>query len=120
MSAPYATLLLDNSYWDLVLDANGDIALATAPYAVAQDVASAVKTFLGEVWYNTTLGVPYFQTILGHAPPLSVFKAAMVAAALTVPGVVSATCVIEAFAARQVTGQVQFVTTTGQVGTVQI
>jgi hypothetical protein len=44
----------------------------------------------------------------------------MIAAALTVPGVVSATCVIEAFAARQVTGQVQFVTTTGQVGTVQI
>jgi hypothetical protein len=120
MSAPFSTLLLDNSYWDLVLDSNGDIAVASPPYAVAQDVASAIKTFLGEVWYDSTLGVPYFQQILGKAPPLSVFKAAMVDAALTVPSVVSAVCIIESFQGRQVTGQVQFVTSSGQVQTVAI
>ncbi len=39
------TLLLDTDEWDLVLDANGDIALADEPYAISQDVASAIRTF---------------------------------------------------------------------------
>lgn len=114
------TILLDQGSWDLVIDASGNIAMASAPYAVAQDVASALKTFAGDVYYDSTVGVPYFAEILGHTPPLSVFKAAMVAAALTVPTVASATCVIEAFEARKVTGQVQFTTTSGQVGTVSL
>ena len=65
------TLLLDASAWDLVLDANGDIALAAPPYAVAQDVASAISLFLGELWYDTTQGVPYFQrsSALRHRCP---------------------------------------------------
>jgi hypothetical protein len=118
MAAPYATLLLDNTNWDLCLDSNGDIALTTWPYALAQDVASAIKTFLGEVYYNTTIGVPYFQKILGKRPSLAVFQALMVQAALTVPGVVSATCVIESFTNRQIMGQVQFTDIEGQTGTV--
>jgi hypothetical protein len=35
MSSPLNTLLLDNSAWDLVVDSNGDIALAAPPYVVA-------------------------------------------------------------------------------------
>ncbi|AJJ19826.1 hypothetical protein [Yersinia intermedia] len=53
------TLLLDRTAWDLVLDANGDIAMASLPYSIAQDVASAIKTFIGECWYDTSQGVPY-------------------------------------------------------------
>jgi len=108
MSAPFDTLLLDLTNWDLTLDAQGNIAVASAPYALAQDVASAVKTFSGEVYYDATLGVPYETQILGRRPPLSIFKQDMVDAALTVPGVVSARCVLESFADRTVTGQITF------------
>lgn len=112
------TLLLDTALWDVTKDAAGNIAMATAPYALAQDVASAIKTFLAEVWFDDTLGIPYFSQILGHTPPATVFEAYMVQAALTVPGVKTARCVISSFADRTVTGQVQFTDTSGTPGTV--
>jgi hypothetical protein len=114
------TLLLDLTFWDLLTDAAGNIAVAEDPYAIAQDVASAVRTFLGEVWYDTSLGVPYFQQILGKTPPLTVFQELIVQAALTVPGVATAECTISAFEDRRVTGQVTFTTTRGQTGTVAL
>lgn len=107
------TLLLDTVAWDLVLDAAGDIAVASDPYSLAQDAASAIKTFLGEVYFDTTVGVPWEQQILGQAPSLALLKAQLVAAALTVPGVASATVFISAFADRQVQGQVQVTSTSG-------
>lgn len=114
------TLLLDNTNWDLVLDAAGNIAVATEPYSIAQDVASALKLFLGELWYDISDGIPYFTEILGHTPPVTFFQELMVQAAVTVPGVVSAACTIEAFENRKVTGQVVFTTTTGQTGVVKL
>lgn len=114
------TLLLDVTLWDLLLDANGNIAVAAEPYALAQDVASALRLFRGELWYNDAQGIPYFEDILGHTPPVTYFQELMVRAALTVPGVVSAECTIEAFEQRTVTGQVTFRTTTGQIGTVAL
>ena len=112
------TLLLELNDWDLCVDASRNIAMASAPYAMAQDVASAIKTFLAEVYYDTTLGVPYFGKILGHVPPVAVFQEYMIQAALTVPGVTAATCVIESFTDRTVTGQIQFTDSTGTTGTV--
>jgi hypothetical protein len=109
------TLLLDPTTWDLCLDASGDIALAQEPYAIAQDVASAVKLFLGEYWYDLSLGTPYFQTTLGKIPPLQVVKSQVVAAALTVPGVKSAQCFISSINNRNIAGQVQITTTSGQI-----
>lgn len=111
------TLLLDQVAWDLVLDASGNIALAADPYSVAQDVASAIKTFLGEVYYNTSLGVPYFQQILGKRPAIQTMKAQFVRAALTVPEVTAATCYLSSLKNRTVTGQVLF-TYSGGSGTV--
>lgn len=118
----FDTLLLTQGPWDLCIDAGGNIARASPPYSLAQDVASALRLFLGELWYDTTKGVPYFQTILGQTPPLSLFRELMVDAALTVPGVVSATCVISGFdeATRTVTGQVDFIDEDGQQGTVAL
>lgn len=107
------TLLLDTAAWDLVLNVRGDIAVASDPYSRAQDAASAIKTFLGEVYYDTTIGVPY-GNILGKAPPLSYIKAKMVAAALTVPEVVSAECFISQITERSISGQVQIRTASGQ------
>jgi hypothetical protein len=68
---------------------------------------------LGELWYDTTQGVPYFQDVLGELPPLSLFMSYMERAALTVPGVVSAECRVTGFANRQVQGEVLFVDENG-------
>lgn len=114
------TLLLDTVQWDLVLNAAGNIAMASPPYALAQDVASAIRTFLGEVWYDTRLGIPYFEEILGHAPPPQTFEQYMAEAALTVPGVVNAQCTITSINNRQLRGQVTFTAEDGTTGTVNI
>lgn len=114
------TLLLDNTNWDLLLDAAGNIAVADEPYALAQDVASALKLFFGELWYDTSKGIPYFAEILGQTPPVTFFQELMVRAATTVPGVVSAQCTIQAFENRTVTGQVIFTTSNGQTGVVSL
>jgi hypothetical protein len=104
------TLLLDVGLWDLTLDAFGNIAVAAAPYALAQDVASACRTVLGEVYYDDTIGIDFFGQIFGKTPPVAVFQEMFVRAALTVPGVTAATCTIESFntTSRSVVGQVVF------------
>ena len=109
------TLLLDQTRWDLVLDANGNIALATDPYAIAQDVASAVRLFQGEAWFNTAAGVPYFQEILGQSPPLQLLQSLIEQAALTVPEVVKAVATVTSFVNRTITGNVQVTTSSGTV-----
>ena len=109
------TLLLNPQTWDLTLNASGDIALATEPYSLAQDAASAIRLFYGEYYYDTTLGTNYFSTTLGKVPSIQLLKAQAVAAALTVPGVASAVCYISSVSNRQVQGQVQVTSSTGQV-----
>lgn len=112
------TLLLDRTVWDLTKDASGNIALASEPYALAQDAASAIKLFQGELWFDTTKGIPYFGQILGRFPPIALMKAQFVAAAMTVPGVVSAVCFIESIVNRSVVGQVQITDASGTVTSV--
>ena len=111
-----ASTLLLSSQNDLTLDANGNIAVATEPYALAQDAASAIKTFLGEVFYDTTIGVAYFSQIFGNfALPLSLLKEAMVDAALTAStDIASAQVFISGLTNRSLSGQVQIISTTGQ------
>ena len=108
------TLLLDDDVWDILVDASGNIAMASDPYSEAQDVASAIRTFQGECYYNVTVGVPYWTQILGQAIPISLLKAHFVNAALTVPFVAKAVCYISSFINRKVAGQVQIITTAGQ------
>lgn len=112
------SMLLDQSNWDLCVDANGSIAVAQPPYATAQSVSSAIRTFLAECWYDTSLGVPYSSSILGKNPPLTYLIAQMEAAALSVAGVVSAVCTIFSVKGRAVTGQVEFTDSDGNTQTV--
>jgi Na+-transporting NADH:ubiquinone oxidoreductase subunit NqrA len=103
-----STLLLDRTTWDLVLTASGDIAVAAEPYALAQDAASAIKTFQSECYWDTSIGVPYLTRIFSGIPPsISTLKQLFVAAAMTVPGVASATVFIASASGRGVSGQVQ-------------
>jgi len=110
-----STLLLDTATWDLAVDTAGNIAVASEPYALAQDAASAIRTFAGEVFYNTSIGIPYFSQILGYAPPISLMKAYFNEAALTVPGVATSQCFITSWDNRVVTGQVQITAEDGTV-----
>ena len=107
------TLLLDLTNWDLLTDASGNIAVAEDPYAIAQSVASACRAVQGECWYDTTIGIPYFQQILGQSPPAGLVKAQLIAAALTVPGVNNPVVYLTGLAGRQLTGQVQFTDANG-------
>ena len=104
-----ATLLLDRANWDLVVDAFGNIAVATEPYSLAQDAASAINTWLGEVYFDSTLGVPWLPGILGSSPlPLALLKAQLVEAAEAASDDISSAAVfITAFSNRLVQGQVQ-------------
>lgn len=116
------TLLLDQDLWDVTKDAAGNFALATAPYALAQDVASAIRTILGEVFYDDTLGIPWLDQVLGKTPALTLIKAYVVNAALAVPGVVNAICVITNFSpsTRELDGQLQFTDSAGNTQSVPL
>lgn len=107
------TLLVDNATWDLVLDASGNIAMAQDPYAQAQDVASAVRLFRGELWYSPGPGVPYLSDVLGRTPSLSYVRARIEAAALRVPGVVAAEAVLTVVTPRTLSGYILVSNTNG-------
>ena len=102
------TLLLDQTVWDLILDADGNITMAKKLYAMAQDVASACRLFEGEQWYNNLLGIPYLDTILGHNLPSSVINEYMKSQALTVDGVVNVISVSVLNKNRVLTGYITF------------
>lgn len=112
------TLLLDRSAWDLVMTTNGDIAIASEPYSQAQDVASECRLFEGESWYDTRIGVPYFDQVFSGAQPVQILKAKLVEAAARVPGVTAAQAVLGDLLGREIRGQIQFSTVGGtQVAT---
>ena len=67
------SLLLDNN-WDLSLDSQGFLATTAQPYAVAQDVACACLTVQGEAIFDTTIGSPYFEKILGTPAPIGLLS----------------------------------------------
>jgi hypothetical protein len=101
--------------WDLVLDSSGSIAKASAPYALAQDAASEIKTFAQECYYDQTKGIPYFAEIIGKAPSIELLKSQFVNAAMNVPTVTSVKVFISAITDRKVIGQVQVTDATGTV-----
>jgi len=101
------SLLIDNEFNDLMVDALGNIAVCSEPQRLAQDAACAVRLFQGELYYDTTAGIPFWPVILGHWPPLTLVKAYIQQAAMTATGVTSATCYITDFTDRKISGQVQ-------------
>jgi hypothetical protein len=98
--------------WDLTLDPAGNLLLTDPDASIAQDVASAIRTFLGECWYDTTLGLPYFEAILGQRPPRSLVVDQIQQAALTVPDVASASVTFLGLKDRVLTGVVLVTRTT--------
>ena len=114
------TVYLDPTDWDLRLDANGDIALASNPYSMAQDVASAIKLFDKELWYDTRKGIPHFENALGKRPSFSLYQKNLQDAALTVPEVVQAKADFVVNGERVLNGQVTFIDKTGKANGIQL
>src|ERR1700761_6010267 len=98
------SLLLDRTLWDLCKDANRDIALAGEPYSLAQDAACAIKLFQGELYYDTTQGVPYFDEALGQQPSIPLIKTLYITAAETVPDVTDAKVFVTGVVNRAMSG----------------
>ena len=108
------TLLLNRDDWDLCIDASGDIAVASEPYSQVQDVASAARLFVGELYYGPAArGIPYFEEALGQPVPTQLLKSRLVAAAVAVPGVRSARCFLTSVTGRAIGGQIQIETDAG-------
>lgn len=107
------TLFLVPKTWDFAIDSSGNIAMATDGYALAQDAASAIKTFSGECYYDTAQGVPYWANILGKLPPIALMRTKFANAALTVPEIVAAQVFFTSFKDRILTGQVQVTNNAG-------
>lgn len=105
------TLLLDLATHDLVLDASDNIAQASDPYAMAQDAGTACATWLEEVYFDTTLGMPWRQQVFGKMPALSLVKEQLRAVAVREVGdrAQSVTVFIATLTARRVVAQVQVV-----------
>lgn len=113
------TLPLDPATWGLVLDSAGNLSLTDQDTSISQDVASAIQTFLGECWYDQTLGLPYFQKILGQRPPASFVSAKLTEAAFTITGIRSVRVAALALKDRKLTGTV-FVTSIYNPAPVQV
>lgn len=64
----YRNMQLNTSTWDLELDGDGNIAITDGSYSVAQDAASSCLVFLGECYYDSTLGIPWKTNVLGKRP----------------------------------------------------
>lgn len=108
------TLLLDRGPWDLCMDALGNIAMASAPYSVVQDVASAARLFLGELYYGPTdQGVPYFTDALGQPIATPVLRQALIDAALSVPLVIGAEVFLTSITDRGISGTIEVQTAAG-------
>jgi len=99
--------------WDLFAGQDRNIAVLDGADAVAQDVASACKVFLGELYYDQSQGVPYFQQVLGQPVNAQLLQGFLEQAALTVPTVVSARATVESIVGRQVHGTVEVIDQTG-------
>lgn len=114
----YETLKLDSS-WDLTSDSLGNIAtistdtIESSAAAAAQDVASAVRTIQGELYYDTPQGIPYFLSVLGQNFSAQLFQAYAEQAALSVPGVDQAVATLNDVVNRQLTGTIEFIDENG-------
>jgi hypothetical protein len=112
------SLNITNDTNDLFVDSSGNIAIATGSFALALNAACAIRTFSGECWFNSTLGIPYFASILGKNPPIEYLRSQLSTTGLNAdPDIKSATVYFTRITDRKLSGQVQVSTSTGNVAT---
>lgn len=101
------TLYLTPDNWDITLDSSGRLQTSANAYAIAQNVANAVRLFTGEAFFAMDEGIPHFDIELGKTrPALSVLRARMREAALNVEGVLDAQITLDDVQERKLTGEI--------------
>lgn len=115
-----SSLYLNPDTWDIGLDGRNNIATVGNPYACAQDVATACSTFLGECIYQTGIGVPYNEKILGQNPGTGSVQTWLENEALRLPYIVDASATIVTGEERVATGVVVVVDQNGIESTINL
>ena len=101
------TLYLTPDNWDITLDSSGRLQTSASAYAIAQNVANAVRLFTNEAFFAMDEGIPHFEIELGYTrPALSVLRARIREAALNVEGVLDATVNLDGVRDRKLTGEI--------------
>ena len=102
------TLYLTPDTWDITLDSSGRLLTSAAAYAIAQNVANAVRLFTGEAFFAQDEGIPHFDIELGKTrPALSVLRTRIRQAALNVDGVLDAVVNLDDVGSdRRLTGEI--------------
>ena len=79
---------------DFILDNAGDIALTNFDFSLvtgndetAQRILIKLRTYVGELFYNTKFGVPYYQEILGKNRDIGIVESLIKEAIITIDGV---------------------------------
>lgn len=83
------TLHLTSDNWDLTLDPQGNLSILSSKAATLQDVASALRVWSGECWYNTNLGLPYDTNLFTGSYPIEIYQELAEEEAITVPNVLN-------------------------------
>lgn len=114
------TLYLDPNTWDLALDNDGNIAIATQTYQQAQDICSACRTMIKDMYYQQNEGIPYLEKILGqHIYSLALYRQQLHDCAMSVEGVVSANVDL-LLEGRELSGTITFTNTEDDTVTIQL
>ncbi|CRL45367.1 hypothetical protein SGGMMB4_03031 [Sodalis glossinidius str. 'morsitans'] len=115
------SLKLHSQTWDLTLDGAGHLATVSEAVAVAQDVVSACKTFLGEVWFNDKLGIPWMSEILGKPTTTTFIQAQLEQQAMRLPYVAQARATVIAHRdKRGASGVIAVIDTNGESSQVSL
>ena len=72
---------------DIYLNQQGNISISRDQSAILEQCSQVAKTLLGELVFNTDLGVPYFETVWVGVPNVSQFNASLRSSFLNVNGV---------------------------------
>ncbi len=114
------TLFLTPEKWDLTLDSGGGIATTQGAYAIAQNVANAIRLFTNDAYYDENRGIPHFAIELKTHPALSVLRSRCKEAAEKVPGVKSAEILDLALDNRVLSGVIRLTLQDGSIADVTI
>jgi hypothetical protein len=99
VSAPAGNLLLDTITGDLAM-VNGNLVIASGPDAVRQEVVSRLSFFAGEWFADESIGMPYWDRILGQKTvPLFAVREIFRSAIAETPGIASVDSIDLAYAA---------------------
>ena len=114
------TLFLTPEKWDLTLDSGGGIAVTQDAYAIAQNVANAIRLFTNDAYYDSDKGIPHFVIELKTRPALSILRSRCKEAAEKVPGVKNAEVIDLKLNNRVLSGDIRLILNDGSIANVEI